>query len=225
VLARNSGPQTRCTEETNEGNLIADALKWYAEQAAAEFGAPVPDIALQNGGGIRNDSLIPAGDITELDTFDMLPFPNFVATVPDVPRETLKELLENAVSNVENVDGRFAQISGFSFVWDPTAQARELDDDGNVVTPGQRIIDVTLDDGTVIVENGAVVAGDPLDVATIDFSARGGDQWPWDGAGDFFVLGASYQQALESYIIEELAGQITAADYPEGGEGRITTAP
>ena len=84
---------------------------------------------------------------------------------------------------------------------------------------------MTLDDGTVIVENGAVVAGDPLDVATVDFSACGGDQWPWDGAGDFFVLGASYQQALESYIVEELAGLITAADYPEGGEGRITTAP
>jgi 5'-nucleotidase/UDP-sugar diphosphatase len=213
------------TEETNEGNLIADALKWYAEQVAAEFGAPVPDIALQNGGGIRNDSLVGPGDVTELDTFDMLPFPNFVATVPDVPRETLKELLENAVSNVENVDGRFAQISGFSFVWDPSAQAREVDDDGNVVTPGERIIDVTLDDGTVIVDDGVVVAGDPLNVATIDFSARGGDQWPWEGSGDFFVLGASYQQALESYIIEELAGQITAADYPEGGEGRISTVP
>jgi hypothetical protein len=37
----------------------------------------MPDIALQNGGGIRNDSVIPADDITELDTFDMLPFSNF----------------------------------------------------------------------------------------------------------------------------------------------------
>ncbi|MBI4260312.1 MAG: 5'-nucleotidase C-terminal domain-containing protein, partial [Actinobacteria bacterium] len=60
--------------ETNEGNLIADALFWQAQQSAAEFGAPMPDIALQNGGGIRNNTLIPPGPITELDTFSMVPF-------------------------------------------------------------------------------------------------------------------------------------------------------
>ena len=52
------------TEETNEGNLIADALLWQARQLAVDFGVPEADIAIQNGGGIRNDSVLPAGDLT-----------------------------------------------------------------------------------------------------------------------------------------------------------------
>ena len=41
----------------------------------------------------------------------------------------------------------------------------------------------------------------------------------------FTVLGVSYQQALTNYIENALGGEITAADYPEGGEGRITQLP
>ena len=90
--------------ETNEGNLIADSLRWQADQLAASFGVPSPDVALQNGGGIRNDSIIPAGDITELDTFDMVPFANFVTVLPDIPRSQFKEILENAVSRTQPGD-------------------------------------------------------------------------------------------------------------------------
>jgi 5'-nucleotidase len=39
------------------------------------------------------------------------------------------------------------------------------------------------------------------------------------------VLGASYQQALSNYIVDGLGGLISAADYPEGGEGRTTQLP
>jgi len=214
------------TMETNEGNLIADALLWQATELAAGFGLGAPDVALQNGGGIRNDSVIPAGDLTELDTFDMLPFSNFVAIVPDIPRAQFKEILENAVSNVEGVDGRFAQIAGFSFSYDPNGTAQVLDADGNVTTPGTRITEVELDGGTMIVTGGAVVAGSDLSVATIDFSARGGDQYPFRDA-PITVLGVSYQQALSNYIQAAavdggLAGTVTAAAYPVGGEGRIT---
>lgn len=213
------------TRETNEGDLIADALKWQAEQLAGSFGVPVPDVALQNGGGIRNDSVIPAGPISELDTFSMVPFPNFVSMVPGIPPEQFKEIMENAVSRVEFVDGRFAQISGFELVYDPTGTAQVLDADGNVVTPGNRVVEITLDDGTVIVSGGAVVPGAPsLDIATIDFLARGGDQYPYRGAS-FTTLGVTYQQALENYIETGLGGLISAADYPLGGEGRITTTP
>jgi 2',3'-cyclic-nucleotide 2'-phosphodiesterase (5'-nucleotidase family) len=213
------------TRETNEGNLIADSLLWQAGQLAAEFGVPEPDVALQNGGGIRNDSIIPAGEITELDTFDMVPFANFVAVVPEVPPDQFKEILENAVSNVENVDGRFAQIAGFSFTWDANGTPRQLDDEGNVVEPGTRVQEVELDDGTAIVQGGEVVIGAPnIDVATIDFLARGGDQYPFGGL-PFTSVGVSYQQALLNYI-QQLPGTplpvISAADYPEGGEGRIT---
>ncbi|MGH2652783.1 MAG: bifunctional metallophosphatase/5'-nucleotidase [Actinomycetota bacterium] len=212
------------TRETNEGNLIADALLDRATALAPAFGVPTPDVALQNGGGIRNDSIIPAGDITELDTFDMLPFANFLSVVPNVPRTQVKEILENAVSRVEFVDGRFAQVAGFSMTWDSTGTAQVLDAAGNVVTPGTRIRTVTLDDGTPVVSTGSVVPGPDLTVATIDFSARGGDQYPFRGA-PFTTLGITYQQALRSYIETSLAGLITAAQYPSGGEGRITRLP
>jgi 5'-nucleotidase len=212
------------TEETNLGNLVADALLAAALADGDAFGAAEAEVALQNGGGIRNDSLIPPGPLTELDTFDILPFTNFVAVVEQIPPAQFKEIMENAVSRVEQVDGRFAQIAGFSLVWDPAGTPQELDDEGAVVTPGTRVLEITLDDGTPIVAGGAVVDGAPaVDVATNDFSARGGDQYPFQGAPFVTLPGVTYQQALSAYIQEALAGVIGAADYPEGGEGRITT--
>jgi 5'-nucleotidase len=217
------------SRETNQGNLIADSLRWQADQLAASFGVPSPDVALQNGGGIRNDSIIPSGDITELDTFDMVPFSNFVTVLPDIPRSQFKEILENAVSRTQPGDtpggtGRFAQISGFSYVWSGSGTAQVLNSDGTVDVPGTRVLDVVLDDGTPIVSGGVVLAGPDLTVGTIDFLARGGDQYPYRGA-PFTTLGVTYQQALANYIIEELGGLISGADYPEGGEGRNTELP
>ena len=66
------------TVATNEGNLMADALRAAATNLADEFGSPVPDVGIQNGGGIRNDSVIPPGDITTGTTWDIVPFSNFV---------------------------------------------------------------------------------------------------------------------------------------------------
>jgi 2',3'-cyclic-nucleotide 2'-phosphodiesterase (5'-nucleotidase family) len=211
------------TRETNEGNLVADALLAEATRLAPDFGAPVPQVALQNGGGMRDDEVVPPGPITELKTFDILPFANFVAVVPDVPRERFKEILENAVSRVEAVDGRFAQVAGFRFTYDPAGQAQVIDPvTGAITTPGSRVVEVVLDDGTVIVAGGQVQAGPALHVATIDFLARGGDQYPFGGA-PFTTLGISYQQALRNYLTGPLNGVVTAAQYPAGGEGRITT--
>ena len=215
--------------ETNEGNLIADALLWQATQLASSFGVVEPDVALLNGGGIRNDSIIPAGDITELDTFSMVPFPNFVTVLEDIPRSQFKEILENAVSRTQPGDtpggtGRFAQVSGFSFEWSGSGTAQVLNPDGTVATPGTRVREVVLDDSTVIVTSGAVVAGSDLTVATIDFLARGGDQYPYRGA-PYTIMGVTYQQALVNYIVNGLGGLISAVDYPIGGEGRITELP
>jgi 5'-nucleotidase len=209
------------TEETNLGNLVADALRDAGTDNAAAFGVTPPDVAIQNGGGIRNNSLIPAGPITELDTFAIAPFPNFVSVVPDVPRAQFKEIVENMVSRMPLADGRFGQVSGFSFTYDVNGTAQVVTDDGVVITPGSRVQSMVLDDGTVIVENGTVVDGPDVAIATNDFSARGGDQYPFRGL-PFTTVGVTYQQALSQYIVEDLSGLITAADYPEGGEGRIT---
>ncbi|SEG41042.1 5'-nucleotidase [Thermomonospora echinospora] len=210
------------TKETNLGNLMADSLLAAGRKNAAAYGVTPPQVALQNGGGIRNNSLIPAGPVTELNTFQIAAFSNFVSVVPDVPRAQFKEILENAVSRMPVADGRFAQVAGFRFTYDPAGTAQVVDDAGTVLTPGTRVRSVTLDDGTVIVANGQVVPGAGLSVATNDFSARGGDQWPFRGL-PFTTVGLTYQQALADYITGDLGGRITAAAYPEAGSGRITT--
>ncbi|MFC7617095.1 bifunctional metallophosphatase/5'-nucleotidase [Actinokineospora soli] len=215
---RDPGVRTR---ETNLGNLLADALLYSGQQRAAAYGVPAPQVALQNGGGIRNNNLIPAGPFTELHTFQIAAFANFVSVVPNVPRAQFKELLENAVSRIPLADGRFAQVAGFSFTYDSTRQAQAVDNAGTVLTPGSRVRSVTLDDGTPIVVDGAVVAGPGISVATNDFSARGGDQYPFRGL-PFTTVGLTYQQSLSEYVVDGLSGAITAAAYPEGGEGRIT---
>lgn len=208
-------------QETNEGNLVADALLWQANQLASAFGANTPNVALQNGGGIRNNSIIPAGDISELTTFEILPFSNFVSIIEPVTAAQFKVIMENAVSQVENVSGRFAQIAGFEMDVDLSGTAQEVDDDGNVLTGGSRIINITLNDGTSIVANGEVVTDAPaINIATIDFLARGGDQYPY-GDTEFTTLGVTYQQALANYLVEGLSGLISNENYTAGGEGRI----
>jgi 5'-nucleotidase / UDP-sugar diphosphatase len=211
--------------ESNEGNVIADSLFWQAAQLAPAFGVPVPTVAIQNGGGIRNNAIIPAGELTELDTFDMVPFANFVCMVPSIPAAQFKEILENAVSRIEFTDGRFAQVSGFTLAYSASAQAQILDAAGNVVVPGQRVREIILANGTPIVLAGMLVPGAPdINVATIDFLARGGDQYPYRGA-PFTTLGVTYQQALRNYIVTGLGGVVGASDYPEVGSGRITQLP
>lgn len=208
--------------ETNLGNLMADSQLWQANELVAAAGLPTVQVALQNGGGIRNNDLRGPGDITELDTFDIAPFDNFIAVFPALERSVLKDVLENAVSRFEGSDpsGRWAHVAGLDFTYDPAGAAYVPGSPGS----GSRIVDVTLDDGTQIVVGGAVQPGDPITVATLNFLANGGDQYPFGGA-PFEVLGTSYQQALFNYIVDELGGSITAADYPEGGEGRITQLP
>jgi 5'-nucleotidase len=133
--------------------------------------------------------------------------------------------MENGVSLMPMADGRFPHIAGFTLVYDATLPAQVVDTAGNVLTPGLRVREIRLNDGTYIVQNGAVVAGAPsVDMATIDFLARGGDQYPFRSL-PFFRLGATYLQALRNYLVGPLGGIITAAQYPEGGEGRITAGP
>lgn len=211
------------SRETNQGNLIADAILWQANALADRFGAPAAQVALQNGGGIRNDNVIPAGTLYEFDVYNMAPFPNFLAIVPNVAAAQLKEILENAVSRVEHGDGRFPQIAGFAMTWDPGGTAQVRDSDGQVVTAGTRVRDVVLADGTWLVRNGKVVAdAGPVNVATLDFLARGGDEYFIRGA-PFISLGVTYQQAVANYITQGLGGVITAERYPAGGEGRNVT--
>jgi len=85
---------------------------------------------------------------------------------------------------------------------------------------------VILDDGTILIDDGIIVVDstDTLDIVTVDFLARGGDQYPFHDLA-FTHLYITYQEALSNYIRQGLGGVITAADYPEGGKGRIARLP
>jgi len=177
------------TEETNLGNLTADANLWYARQVDAEV-----MVSLKNGGGIREpigqvvvqgedsepryeapaaDLSInkPAGGVSQLDAAQTLRFNNDLVIVT-VTRETLVDTLEHAVAESEegNTPGRFPQLSGveFSFDWDQPEGSRVqsaaiVDDNGNVV-------DVLVEDGQF---QGSAEA--TLKMVTLNFLADGGD--------------------------------------------------
>ncbi|HET6379972.1 MAG TPA: 5'-nucleotidase C-terminal domain-containing protein [candidate division Zixibacteria bacterium] len=212
--------------ETNLGDLTADSMLWQAQQKAADFGVDAPQVALQNGGGIRNNSVIPAGDITELHTFQILAFTNFVSIKEDIPAELFKAVLETSVSEIGN--GRFGQWAGVTFTYDPDAQPRVIDAETCAVSnPGARVQDVFVN-GTQIFDDGAFVGptGWTVDLATNDFTFRGGDCYDFGGGG-FTTVGVTYQQALVNFLTDPsgLNGLISAADYPVGGEGRIVRLP
>ncbi len=200
--------------ETNGGNLVADAMLWQAQQNYVAQGlTTMPNVAIVNGGGLRAAVTYDAGDFTEVYTFDVCAFDNNIAVMQALSAEAFKAVMENAVSNAENADGRFAQVAGFSFTYNILAEA------------GSRVLEITLDDGTKIVENGELVSGAPtVEFVTNDFTFGGGDDYPFAAYGytDYVKIGATYQEAFYNYIVDGLSGSITATDYPEGGEGRIT---
>jgi 2',3'-cyclic-nucleotide 2'-phosphodiesterase (5'-nucleotidase family) len=198
---------------TNLGNIAADSMLWQAQQLAPTFGVDAPVIAFQNGGGIRTpDTLLFAGatpgapaNVTRLDINNQFPFPNFVSVVEDVPVAQLKVLLENAVSNVERVDGRFAHVSGMTYEWNSTG-APNVD----------RVRKITV--GSVVVYDATLPGGFPdpaatFDVATIDFLARGGDGYDFGGL-PLTTLGVTYEQSMLNFLAGPLAGVITEAQYP-----------
>lgn len=209
--------------ETNEGNLIADALLWQARRSEPELMASAPAVAVFNGGGIGNISIPASGFLTELDLFSLIRFPNLMVIVREVSPADFKSVLENAFSRVETNSGRFPHGSGYTVVYDPNADPRMTDENDDIVSRGNRVVTVKLSDGTPIVLDGAVVEGAPdLTLVTNIFLAGGGDQYPLRGF-EITPVDAFPHDALANYAREALGGVITARQYPEDGEGRITT--
>jgi 5'-nucleotidase len=139
------------TKETNFGNLIADAMLEKARPAGAQ-------VAIMNGGGIRTS--VDAGQITLGELLDVQPFGNQLSLVT-LSGAQLKEALENGVSQIETVAGRFAQVSNMRYSFD---SARAV---------GDRVTGVQIGDG-----KGGYSALDPAGsyrVATINFLLTGGD--------------------------------------------------
>ena len=137
------------TKETNIGNFIADS---YRNAVGA-------DIGFVNGGSIRADLTYNPGVLTKRDVLSILPFNNPVVKV-EVTGKLLKEILEHGVARSggeDNEPGRFPQISGMSFRYDPKKSV------------GNRVVEIKVG-GKPVEENKTYT------LATSDFLvSRGGD--------------------------------------------------
>jgi 5'-nucleotidase len=214
TLANGRDPGKR-VQEVNLGNLVADAFVWQARRMLGDELAGKHVVGLQNGGGIRGgDADVPPGELTRADTLDLLPFPNFLAWTDELEVGDLVAVLEHGVSAVEDADGRFLQVAGVTFTYDPEA------------APGERVQEVRLADGTLLfdrADGGLQPAAEAVELAVVtnSFTAAGGDGFEVLTKAPFADLGATYEQPLVNYVEQALGGRITAAAYPEGGEGRI----
>lgn len=99
------------SRETNLGNLAADSTLWGAQQN----GFPQVDVALKNGGGIRDS--IQGPSIIRLAIQAALAFDNRL-TVLELTGAQLLAAMENAVSRATFTDGRFPQIAGMRLAFD-----------------------------------------------------------------------------------------------------------
>jgi len=199
--------------ETGLGNLVADAMRFAGKS----------DVAIQNGGGIRTNIGVP-GNVTMGDTFNILPFTNLVKRAPAMNAAQLKDILEHSVSSANATgaaNGKFAQISGMKVTYDTSRTARSTVV-ANVGT-GDRIRRVVLDDGTLLIDNGAVVnPAHTFSFTTIDFTANGGDNYPFAANGVVFEndpFTITYQEALANFIQSPKANgglqRLNAADGDE----------
>ncbi len=213
------------SHENGIGSIVADSYLAKAQEwAATDAEVDMPVLGMANGGGIRSNTIYSAGPITDQDIQNILPFPNYIAIMEDVPAEVVKRVLENAYSQlatnvngeVVSDDGRFAHISGGVVTYDLSGEAYTHDASGATINPGSRIVSLVLSDGTVVVENGMSVDGVTVDMASVDFSMNGGDFYPFDQAGQP-VLVSEYLalDAFEQFLVEDLGGLVTAADYAE----------
>ncbi len=110
------GSRDKCRQmECEMGNLVADAMLERTKGQGIS-------IAIQNGGGLR--ASINDGEITMGEVLTVLPFQNTAATF-QLKGADVVAALENGVSQVEEIKGRFPQVAGLKFSWTRTKPVGE----------------------------------------------------------------------------------------------------
>jgi 5'-nucleotidase / UDP-sugar diphosphatase len=187
------GDRANCRAvECQMGNLVADAmLARVADQGVT--------IALANGGGLR--ASIDAGPVTMGEVITVLPFQNTLSTF-EVDGATIVAALENGVSQVEEGAGRFLQVAGLKYTFDPAAPA------------GARVSEVM-----------ALVGGDawaPIDPATTylvvsnNYVRNGGDGFEmFETAANAYDFGPDLADVVAGYMAAN-------GPYTPYTDGRIT---
>ncbi|KAK7498038.1 hypothetical protein BaRGS_00010626 [Batillaria attramentaria] len=97
------------TMETNLGNFITDIM----------LAATHSEVALLNSGTIRSDRIHPKGEFRVRDLLTILPLPDPLVVIRVSGRQLILAL-ENGVGQYPKKEGRFPQVAGISFGFDPT---------------------------------------------------------------------------------------------------------
>ncbi|MEM8950719.1 MAG: 5'-nucleotidase C-terminal domain-containing protein [Pseudomonadota bacterium] len=173
------GERDNCrAKECAMGVLVTDAmLERVADQGVT--------IAIQNGGGLR--ASIDAGPITMGEVLTVLPFQNTLATF-GLTGAGIVAALENGVGQIEEGAGRFPQVAGLRYSFDPKAEA------------GKRItkVQVMADDGSfTLIDEAATYL-----VVSNDYMRGGGDGYAIfsDEATDAYDFGPSLEEVVADYL-------------------------
>ena len=97
-------------KESNLGNFVCDLMRYYY----------AADCAMMAGGTMRGDQVYPPGIIRLKDILNCFPFEDPVVLLR-VKGDALFEALENGVSQLPAMEGRFTQVSNISFGFKPSA--------------------------------------------------------------------------------------------------------
>ena len=217
------------SEETNLGNLTADANAYALELALGSKADATYIVSLKNGGGIRAqigtlsapkadgtvDKLPPDGGVSQLDVENSLRFNNQLMAF-DTTAEGLKAILEHGVA-AGTLQGRFPQLGGVAFSWDAT------NPDGSPIAAGSRVKDIALvGEGYRInlYDDGVKLANVPgkITVTTLSFLANGGDGYPMKANGENFryITENPDGTLVLSTPVDEALNFTVAASVPNG---------
>ena len=206
--------------ETNNGDLITDAMRWKVLQN--KDGLTVNEdhvVAITNGGGIR--AAIAKGDVTKKDINTVLPFGNTVAVVY-VTGEQLLEALEASTFSTPTAVGGFPQVSGINF----TIHTGKAYDKNDATYPESTYYGPKTINRVVInsVNGKEFKANEVYAVVTNNFCAAGGDTYyAFKAASAQFDTGIPLDEAVMEYVTKELKGVI--GEQYAAPQGRILMNP
>ena len=211
-------PNGNRDSETNNGDLITDAMIWKVMQNKDGLTVDADHVvAITNGGGIR--AAIKPGDVTKKDINTVLPFGNTVAVI----YVTGAELLEALEASTYSLPvGGFPQVAGINFT---LSTAVAYDANAETYPASTYYGPKSINRVTINSINGKEFkADDTYAVVTNNFVACGGDTYyAFAAASAQFDTGIPLDEAVMEYVTTELKGVI-GAQYA-APQGRILLNP
>lgn len=196
-------PNGNRDSETNNGDLITDAMLWKVMQNKEGLTVNADHVvAITNGGGIRD--YIKVGDVTKKDIKTVLPFGNTVAVI----YVTGAELLEALEASTYSLPvGGFPQVCGISYT---ISTAVAYDANAETYPSSTYYGPKTINRVSINSINGKEFkVDDTYAVVTNNFVADGGDTYyAFAAATSKFDTGMTLDVAVMEYITKELKGVI-----------------